>query len=211
MAKSELADVRLIVTETALLLSTVINFAALVVPTVCFANARPAGAYVIGGATPVPNKKTVGVLRAPAWKVTAPSLWPRAVGVKVISTVQDAPAARAAVEPQVFPDTMAKLPVTVGVVNVTELVVALVSLKLFCALVAAVVAYWTEPKSSDPVLDTIESRLTSVRNELTNPEPPPSVAWYGDGVPLVGKSVEKVEPAVYELPAVSLAMALPAS
>src|ERR1700719_5407166 len=70
MAKSELLDVTPIVTETALLLVTVIDFAALVVPTVWFENARLRGAYVIGGAAPIPSKWTGGAITAPAVKVT---------------------------------------------------------------------------------------------------------------------------------------------
>jgi hypothetical protein len=216
MAKSELLDVTPIVTETALLLVTVIDFAALVVPSICFENARLRGVNVIEGAIPVPTKWTVGERTAPAAKVTVSMRLPRAVGVKVIATVQDCPDARVVpAAPHIFPATMANspgTPETIGaLVNVTVPVVAFVSMKVFCALVAAVVANWTDPKISDPILETIESRLMSARNELTNPEPLPRVVWYGDGVPLVGKSVENVEPAVYELPAASLAIALPAS
>src|SRR5580692_2754058 len=108
MAKSELLDMTPIVTETALLLVTVIDFAALVVPTIWLENARPRGVYVIGGATPIPTRLTGGAFTAPAVKVTVSMRWPRAVGVKVIATVQDPPAARVVpAAPHIFPATTA--------------------------------------------------------------------------------------------------------
>ena len=136
MAKSELLDETPIVTETALLLVTVIDFAALVVPTICLANARAKGVYTIGGATPIPNKWTAGAFTVPAVKVTVSTRWPRAVGVKVIATMQDRPAARVVpAAPHIFPATTANspgTPETIGAaVNVTVPVVAFVSMKVF--------------------------------------------------------------------------------
>jgi len=175
--KSELTTLNpVIVSPTPLLLLSVINFAALVVPCVCFGNPRVVGEILIAGAMPVPNRWICGLFEALSVYVSKPSLLPTAVGVKVTCVVQVAPGA--SVEPLVHVFVpIAKSPVIVGAaVSVTVLVVAFVSFTVKAALVRPVLPNRTDPKISEDGVGTKAPRLTSVTNALTNPGPPaPSV------------------------------------
>jgi hypothetical protein len=96
---------------------TMTSLPALMDPTARAANARLAGESVIGeleAPVPVPVRETSsGVSVALSAKATAPSTAPTAVGLNVMSSVQDAPAASVAPQPCTAAGVAAKPPLVV--------------------------------------------------------------------------------------------------
>jgi hypothetical protein len=107
-------------------------FAALVFPTISVPKERAAG-FRVSGRFPVPESETVcGESGALSMIAREPLSGPATVGVKLMLTVQEAPAAR--LDPQVLLAT-AKFPVTAIEVMLTEIALVFLNVTALVALV----------------------------------------------------------------------------
>ena len=140
-AKCPVVEIAIPVRSTGWLFVNVNVFAALVVPTFCFAKTALAGVNV-AGSTPVPDSATVcGLLAALSVKVSVPVRSPEAIGVKVMLTLQLLFAARVA--PQVFAE-IAKSPLGVMLLISSVAVLVFFSVTVLAGLVV--------PTASSPKL-----------------------------------------------------------